>query len=36
MGTRKQFTPEFKHEAVQLLENGSRPTSGWPRAGRPA
>jgi len=27
MGTRKQFTPEFKREAVQLLENGSRPGS---------
>jgi len=27
MGSRKQFTPEFKSEAVQLLESGSRPTS---------
>jgi transposase len=27
MGTRKQFTPEFKREAVQLLEDGSRPAS---------
>ena len=27
MGTRKQFTPEFKREAVQLLESGSRPAS---------
>lgn len=27
MGTRKQFTPEFKREAVQLLEGGSRPAS---------
>jgi len=27
MGTRKQFTPEFKREAVQLLESGSRPGS---------
>lgn len=25
MGTRKHFTSEFKHEAVQLLESGSRP-----------
>jgi transposase len=27
MGTRKQFSPEFKREAVQLLESGSRPAS---------
>ena len=27
MGTRKQFTPEFKREAVQSLESGSRPAS---------
>src|SRR4029079_13391259 len=27
MGTRKQFTPEFKREAVQLLESGSRSGS---------
>jgi transposase-like protein len=27
MGGRKQFTPEFKREAVQLLESGSRPAS---------
>ncbi|MGH7217220.1 MAG: transposase [Nitrospiraceae bacterium] len=27
MGARKQFTPEFKREAVQLLENGSRPAA---------
>ena len=27
MGTRKQFTPEFKREAVQLLDSGSRPAS---------
>jgi len=27
MGTRKQFTPEFQREAVQLLESGSRPGS---------
>ena len=27
MGSRKQFTPEFKGEAVQLLESGSRPAS---------
>jgi transposase len=27
MGLRKQFTPEFKREAVQLLEGGSRPGS---------
>jgi transposase len=27
MGARKQFTPEFKREAVQLLEGGSRPAS---------
>lgn len=27
MGTRKQFTPEFKCEAVQLLDGGSRPAS---------
>ena len=26
MGARKQFTPEFKREAVQLLEGGSRPS----------
>ena len=24
MGARKQFTPEFKREAVQLLESGNR------------
>ena len=27
MGTRKHFSPEFKREAVQLLESGSRPGS---------
>jgi transposase len=27
MGKRKYFTPEFKREAVQLLESGSRPAS---------
>jgi transposase len=27
MGTRKQFTTEFKREAVQLLDSGSRPAS---------
>jgi transposase len=27
MGVRKQFTPEFNREAVQLLESGSRPGS---------
>ncbi len=27
MGARKQFTPEFKREAVQLLERGSRPAT---------
>ena len=27
MGAHKQFTPEFKREAVQLLESGSRPAS---------
>jgi transposase len=27
MGSRKQFTPEFKREAVQLLESGSRSGS---------
>ena len=27
MGTGKCFTPEFKREAVQLLESGSRPGS---------
>jgi transposase len=27
MGTRKQFSPECKREAVQLLETGSRPGS---------
>lgn len=27
MGPGKQFTPEFKREAVQLLESGSRPAS---------
>ncbi len=31
MGTRKQFTPEFKREAVQLLESGSRPASALAR-----
>ena len=25
MGARRQFSPEFKREAVQLLESGSRP-----------
>lgn len=27
MGARKEFTPAFKREAVQLLESGSRPAS---------
>ena len=27
MGARKQFTPEFTREAVQLLDSGSRPAS---------
>ena len=27
MGSHKHFTPEFKREAVQLLESGSRPAS---------
>ena len=27
MGARKQFPPECKREAVQLLESGSRPAS---------
>jgi hypothetical protein len=27
MGSRKQFTPEFKREAVQFPESGSRPAS---------
>ena|SRR5689334_15071710 len=27
MGRRKKFTPEFKHEAVQLLQNGNRSGS---------
>lgn len=27
MGQRKTFPPEFKREAVQLLESGSRPGS---------
>ena len=27
MGTRKQFTPEFKRDAVQELEDGGRPAS---------
>lgn len=27
MTSRKQFTPEFKREAVQLLDSGSRPAS---------
>ena len=27
MSVRNQFTPEFKREAVQLVESGSRPTS---------
>ena len=27
MGQRKTFTPDFKREAVQLLESGSRPAS---------
>ena len=31
MGTRKQFTPEFKREAIQLLESGSLPGSGIAR-----
>ena len=30
MGTRKQFTPEFKREAVQLLDSGSRSPPSWP------
>lgn len=31
MGTRKQFTPEFKREAVQLLASGSRTASALAR-----
>ena len=31
MGTRKQFTPEFKREAIRLLESGSLPGSGIAR-----
>jgi hypothetical protein len=31
MDARKQFTPEFKREAVQLLESGSRPASALAR-----
>jgi transposase len=27
MSVRKQFTPEFKREAVQLVESGSRPAA---------
>ncbi len=27
MDSRKQFTPEFKREAIQLLASGSRPAS---------
>lgn len=27
MGSRKQFPPKFKREAVQLLESGNRPAS---------
>ena len=27
MSPRKQFTPEFKREAVQLLDSGSHPAS---------
>jgi transposase len=32
MGARKQCTPEFKREAVQLVESGSRPASAIVRA----
>lgn len=31
MGIRKQFTPEFKREAVQLLASGSRTASALAR-----
>ncbi|BCA56877.1 transposase [Nitrospira sp. KM1] len=31
MSSRKRFTPEFKREAVQLLESGSRPASALAR-----
>ena len=31
MGARKHFTPEFKREAVQLVESGTRPASEIPR-----
>lgn len=31
MDARTQFTPEFKREAVQLLESGSRPASALAR-----
>jgi transposase len=31
MGARKQFTPEFKREAMQLLDGGSRSASGLAR-----
>jgi transposase len=31
MGSRKQFTPKFKREAVQLLEGGGRPASAMAR-----
>ncbi len=27
MGSREQFTPEFKRDSVQSLESGSRPDS---------
>lgn len=32
MRPRKQFTPEFKREAIQLLMSGSRPASELARA----
>ena len=31
MGARTPFTPEFKREAVQLFESGSRPASALAR-----
>jgi transposase-like protein len=34
MGARKKFTPEFKREAVLLVESGSRSASELARSGK--
>ena len=35
MGQRRRFTPEFKRQAVQLLNAGQRPAAGFGAIPRP-